>query len=493
MRLLHRLVGARLEYLHAHIREGCVAVRAGRELQPNLAYDVHRHLQGVVGANPPLQHGRVSTVQDCVGSLGADCGPAGGCSGKERDSKDCCRSDCSETAVWVWHQTSVDGGNAAGFLRRSSARTHQADPGNRSYIGAMPPATPRAFRKAIEGGQVAPAYLLHGDDDFRKDADLRIAVDALVDPATRDFNYEVRRGADLAADTLHALLNTPPMMADRRVMVLREVSALRKQAREALDRYLANPAGDVVLLMTVAGGVKFDKWLTALSKSVAEVEYGRLSGQHLPKWVEHQAAELGGSIDSGAVELLVSAVGDDTALLSAELDKLLSFTGGEEITRHAVGEIVGIRHGETLGDLLDAVLERNARRSIELLRVVLAQPKVTGVSIIMALTVQTLALAWGRAAREEGMSASQLEREFFNLLREGKAFPGRSWGEATKAWARSLPRWNAAALDYSLHALIAADVALKETTVATEEQIVSTCLLAMCASDVPSGSRRSAA
>ncbi len=357
----------------------------------------------------------------------------------------------------------------------------------------MPPATPRAFRKAIEGGQVAPAYLLHGDDDFRKDADLRIAVDALVDPATRDFNYEVRRGADLAADSLHSLLNTPPMMADRRVMVLREVNGLKKDAREALDRYLANPAPEVVLLMTVPGGVKLDKWLGGVAKKASEVEYARLSGQHLPKWVEHQAAELGGSIDKDAIEMLVSAVGDDTALLSAELDKLLSFTGGGEITRDAVGEIVGIRHGETLGDLLDAVLERNARRSMALLPVVLAQPKVTGVSIVMALTVQTLAMAWGRAAREEGMSASQLEREFFNLLREGKAFPGRSWGEATKAWARSLPHWNAAALDRSLEALVAADVALKETTIASEEQIVATCILAMCASDSHAGSKRPAA
>lgn len=357
----------------------------------------------------------------------------------------------------------------------------------------MSPATPRAFRKAIEAGQVDPAYLLQGDDDFRKDTDLRIAVEALLDPATRDFNLEVSRGAELAADTLHALLNTPPMMASRRVVVLREVNALRKNAREALDKYLQNAARDVVLFMTVPGGVKADKWLTALGKQVTAVEYGRLSGQHLPKWVEFQAAELGGSIDSRAVDLLVSAVGDDTALLSAELDKLLSFTGGGEITREAVGEIVGVQHGETLGDLLDAVLERNARRSIELLPIVLAQPKVTGVSMVMALTVQMLALAWGRAAREEGMSASQLEREFFNLLREGKAFPGRPWGEATKAWARALPRWNAVALDRAIEALVAADVALKETTVATEEQIVASCLLSICASDASSGSRRPAA
>src|SRR5690606_27943995 len=250
---------------------------------------------------------------------------------------------------------------------------------------------------------------------------------------------------------------------------------------------------DVVLLMTVPAGVKPDKWLTGVARSVSEVEFRPLTGEHLPKWVERQAAELGGGIARDAADLLISAVGDDTALLSAELDKLLSYTGGEEITRDAVAEIVGVRPGETMGDLLDAVLERNARRALSLLPLVLGQPKVSGVTIVMSLTVQTLAMAWARAAREEGMSASQLEREFFGLLKEGGAFPGRPWGEAAKAWARSLPRWNAASLDRALDALVIADVALKETTISDERQIVSSCLLAICASNASGASRHSAA
>src|SRR5690606_575706 len=119
----------------------------------------------------------------------------------------------------------------------------------RRYIGSMPPANARAFRKAVDSGQVAPAWILFGDDDFQKEGAVRHAVDALVDPATRDFNLELRRGADLDAQTLHSLLNTPPMMAERRVVVVRDVTALKKAAREALDRYLEKPSPEVVLLM----------------------------------------------------------------------------------------------------------------------------------------------------------------------------------------------------------------------------------------------------
>lgn len=349
----------------------------------------------------------------------------------------------------------------------------------------MPPANPRAFRKALDSGQLSPAWTLFGDDDFQKEIAVRYAVDTLVDPATRDFNLELRRGADLDAQTLHSLLNTPPMMAERRVVVVREVTGLRKDGRDALDRYLKQPSREVVLVMTIGAGVKLDKWATAVAKATSEVEFKRLSGEHLPRWVEHRAAELNGEIGREAADLLISAVGDDTALLSSELEKLLNYTAGEAITPEAVAEVVGVRPGETLGDLLDAVLERNARRALELLPVVLTQPKVSGVSIVMALTTQMLALAWGRAARDEGMSASQLEREFFNLLREGGAYPGRAWGEATRAWARSIQRWNADALDRSLDAIIQAEVAMKDTTLSDDRQKLASCILAICASHKP--------
>ena len=81
-------------------------------------------------------------------------------------------------------------------------------------------------------------------------------IDAAVDPATRDFNYETLRGADLDAETLGSILGTPPMMADRRMVVIRDVNALKKDARAALDAYLKRPAPDLVLVLLAPSGVK---------------------------------------------------------------------------------------------------------------------------------------------------------------------------------------------------------------------------------------------
>ncbi|HEX6629993.1 MAG TPA: DNA polymerase III subunit delta [Gemmatimonadaceae bacterium] len=345
----------------------------------------------------------------------------------------------------------------------------------------MPALAPRAFRKALHDRAFASVYLLHGDDDFLKDAAMRQLVDAAVEPATRDFNLELRRGADLDAETLGALLGTPPMMADRRVVVVRDVGALRKDARRELDRYLDRPAPDSVVVLVALAGGKADRGLLE-HRAVQAVEFRQLAGDELPKWVAHHLeTEHGGSITQGAAELLVDAVGGDLPQLAAELDKLLSYTGGAEIDEHAVGEIVGVRRGETLGDFLDAVGARDARRALDLLPHVLAQPKTSGVPIVMALSMQTMALAWAQAARAEGLPASRLGGEFFALLKEGGGFAGRAWGEATRAWERMLPNWTAPALDRALDALLAADVALKESRVSSDEQILTTLVLSLCA------------
>src|ERR671925_1392516 len=112
----------------------------------------------------------------------------------------------------------------------------------------------RILRDAVRDKHFAPAYYLFGEDDFLKEQAVRQLVDAVVDPATRDFNFEVRRGGELDAETLGSLLATPPMIAERRVLVVRDVGALRKDARTALDRYLKSPAPDAVVILVAPAG-----------------------------------------------------------------------------------------------------------------------------------------------------------------------------------------------------------------------------------------------
>lgn len=335
----------------------------------------------------------------------------------------------------------------------------------------------------IKDRAFAPAYLFWGDDDWRKDAALRELLRGAVDPATRDFNLDQLRGAELDADGVGTILGTPPMMAERRVVVIRDVSGMKKGARAALDRYLAKPSPDVVLALTVPSGVKPE---AALTNRCFSLQVNAVSGAELAKWIVKQTAErFGAQITPEAVSLLQSAVGDDAATLMMELDKASSYVFGGTIDKAAIEAVVGIRHGETSGDLLDAVASRDVTAALALVAPVLALPKTTGVGLTIALATQTAALGWGAAQRARGVPLNRLAKEYFDLLKRTGAFPGRPWGEATAAWTKYVPKWTVADADRGLRALLRADERLKDTRVSSEEQLISSLVLELCMTTEP--------
>lgn len=350
----------------------------------------------------------------------------------------------------------------------------------------MPPSSLKTLRDAIKSRSFDYAYYIKGEDEFQKEDAIRQLIEAALDPSVADFNLDIRRGADLDAEALGVLLGTPPMMAERRVIVLRDVASLRKDAQKVLEIYLKSPAPDLLLIMQTPAGTKDDATIAALA---TPLPFDALTGDRIPKWIAHQASTAHKvTITNSAAELLQAAVGSDLYQLAGELDKLASYVAGRstEITEDDVAAVVGVRRGETQSDLLDAVADRNVARALELIPHILSQPKTTAVSVVMALSTQMLAISWGRARLDEGLPRGRLNQEYFDLLRETGAFTGRPWGSATAVWARAAERWTRESLDRALESLLETDVALKESRVSSEDQLLATLVLSLCAVDAHS-------
>lgn len=352
----------------------------------------------------------------------------------------------------------------------------------------MASVTIKALKSVLETGRFDPVYLFHGADDYLKEEKVRAVVDRATDPSTRDFNLEVLRGAETDVARLSGALEALPMLAERRVVVLRDPGAMKKPARERLEQHLARPAVDLCLLLVIPSGTKPE---AAHLKQASAVEFRSLTEGDLVQWIAHQAqTACQTTIAADAAALLASYGGNDLALLAGELQKLAAYTNGGPIGRDAIEAVTGVRPGHTLADLLDLAAARETTKAVALVEEVLSQPKMSGVTTVLALTAQTLAIGWGLAARARGLPASRLESEFFTLLKEGGGvYTGRSWGDAVKCWAKALPKWTSADIDHALPHLLAADAALKDTKVSSEAQIVTSLLLAI----TPNTSRRKAA
>ncbi len=357
----------------------------------------------------------------------------------------------------------------------------------------------RVVQAAVQSRSFAPVYYLHGDDDYLKDGAVRDLLNAAIDPGTRDFNCEIRRAGELDAEAVSSLLSTPPMLAERRAVVFRDVTALKKAARQQLDKYLKRPAADTLLVLVSPAGTKVDAAIATASESL---EFAPLTPERVRRWIAHHVTTvLAVHIADDAAQLLQQAVGNDLHQLASELDKCASYVLGAqgtgpvttatplagETVGHAtidvdtVSAVVGIRRGETATDLLDAVARQDAAAAVTLVAHVLAQPKVTAVQVVMMLSTQAFALAYGRARRDAGIPTNRLPQEFFAFLKDTGGYPGRPWGEAASAWTKVTEQWSAVSCEKALELLLEADMALKDTTVSNAEQILMSLVLGLCA------------
>lgn len=342
----------------------------------------------------------------------------------------------------------------------------------------MPRHTHDDLLRALGRSELAPVYYLHGTEDVLKDEATRAIIDQALAPHERDFNLDQRSASQLDPETLHALVNTLPMLASRRVVVIREVEAWKKKAaqREVLGRYLDNPSADTVLVLVESApseekqrGYTPDADIAARS---CAVDFAPLEPARVARWLGFHARRLGITFGAGAAEHLASAAGYDLAALRPELEKLSTLADAGPISRERVGELVGVRHGETLDDWVEATLADDGPRALQLGRRVLEQGGMSGVKMITALGTTLIGVRLARAHYDKGSRGSALERVLFGRLRQTRPFGLGDWKVATRNWSRWAESWPASRLQAAIRATLEADMALKGTRVSDEAGVV---------------------
>jgi len=324
-----------------------------------------------------------------------------------------------------------------------------------------------------------PVYLLHGDEDVLKDEAIRALVDSAVG-SSRDFNLDVRFAPDLTPESFHALVNTPPMMAERRAVVIRGVEQVGKRKtrlRDEVVRYLASPNPTTVLVLVVAAGDEADADLVRASAAVA---VDALAAERVPRWLLHRATTLGVTLAPDATELLLKAVGNDLSTLSRELEKLASLAGGaggRPVTADDVSNLVGVRRDETVFDLVEAALERRAARAAQLVEPVLEQAGMSGVKILSLLGTHLVGTALARAERDRGVPVARLPDTIYRHLQSVRPYGMRSYKEEAARWTAWSGFWTARELGRALRGALAADNALKTATVSDDRGIVTQLVL----------------
>lgn len=249
-----------------------------------------------------------------------------------------------------------------------------------------------------------PGYLVVGSDELRSSHVVERMRARLEASGMAEFNIDERDMAkDPQIDDVVASLNTFPIGADFRLVILRNCDKLPKAVSEPLVEYFANPAPMTVCLVVAASLAKNTRLYKAIKKlgDKAIIECMPKKAWELPPQVVKMARHYQKSMSIAAAEELVSRAGENTRMLDNELKKLASMVDGAEIALADVESFV-MRTAEVKPwDLLNAVSARNLARSLELLDL---QPEKSDVRLwsLLVARVRELITAKALAARGRG-------------------------------------------------------------------------------------------
>lgn len=228
------------------------------------------------------------------------------------------------------------------------------------------------------------------------------------------FNVGTWRGDD--NDVMGALraARTLPMMADRRLVIVRGVENAGESWLEAATEYAREPNASTTLVIAGTGFAKPKKGegdhgarLRNAVKKSGEVMTFKSEDQRPSSFAVAHATRLGKRLGAREAELLVEVVGGELGTLAVELEKLSLYLGDrEEITAADIDEACSLLAEQVVWELTAGIAARDASRAHAALFRLLDQDDSSGqvrrlLGMIAWQTRQVIEVA---AAIREGLS-----------------------------------------------------------------------------------------
>lgn len=231
------------------------------------------------------------------------------------------------------------------------------------------------FRKQVKQGRVESLYLFVGEEEYLHSRALK-ALYGTVDESTRAFNialYSIGEsvggssGARITAASVIDAANQMPMIAARRIVVVRDFEKIKDNDLEAVLGYLKRPAPSATMVFSTQALDQRRKISDALCKACTVVLMDHPPEAQIARWAEEYLKYLGCRIDKQALNELISLVGDSMNRMACEMDKLAAYSKAGMVDSNAVKELVPRAREHSNFELWDALIGRDQRRAMRLI------------------------------------------------------------------------------------------------------------------------------
>lgn len=220
----------------------------------------------------------------------------------------------------------------------------------------------------VKNGNFAPVYLLMGTEPYYPDLVCDEIIKYALTDSERDFNQTVFYGLDTDAGTVASECRSYPMMAERRLVVLKEAQSMK--TLEDLATYASDPMESTVLVILMRGA-SADK-RRALYKNVQKkgvvLVSDALRDYEMPQWITSFYKSRGLDIEPAAAALLAEYAGTDMSRIMLETEKMQKNLpeGTVRVNAADIEKNVGISRQFSIFELTKALSYMKAEKALKI-------------------------------------------------------------------------------------------------------------------------------
>ena len=221
--------------------------------------------------------------------------------------------------------------------------------------------------KEIRNKKFEKIYFLHGEEPYFIDVLTKVIQDNALEESERDFNQSILYGKDTEILSLISELKSYPMMAERRLVILKEAQYFK--AIEQLESYLENPANSTIFVICYKYKT-FDarkKTLKNALKNGVVFKSEKVKEYQLAEWIQQYIKTTGYELTSKACMLLIESLGNDLGRIVKELEKLaVLIEKGTIINENHIEENIGISKDYNVFELTNAVANKDNLKALKI-------------------------------------------------------------------------------------------------------------------------------
>jgi DNA polymerase-3 subunit delta len=264
------------------------------------------------------------------------------------------------------------------------------------------------FLKHVTERRLLPVYLFLGEEPLFQEELFRAALDSLLSPEDRQFNFIRFSAAEVGPDDFLNNLETPAFFAPKRVIHLVETESAPAALEEAILKGLERLAAGVYLFIAATKLDGRKKNHQALQKRINVVDCGKVAPAEVPAWIKQRAAELDLKLTPEQIRVIAGRLGTALLRIRTELEKIRTFAGSSgRIDDSDLDDLMPAEPEPNIFGLIDAVAERNPRLGLPRLEELLdsGEPEL---KILATLARQFRNVVAAAEARKQGMSHREL-------------------------------------------------------------------------------------